>query len=105
HPLESANGDIDQVTVNGKTTDFVVRLETGTINRFFYAIAVLRGEGETESKPTTSNWNKRLIYQFRGGVGVGRRQGNMTRKSIIERREDQLARGYAVVYSTANQTS
>lgn len=105
HPLENANNDIDQVTVNGKTTDFVVRLETGTINRFFYAIAALRGDSETADKPTISNWNKRLIYQFRGGVGVGRRQGNMSRKAIIERREDQLARGYAVVYSTANQTS
>ena len=105
HPLEDAKGDIDRVTVNGKTTDFVVRLETGTINRFFYSIAVLRGEGETAAKPNTSNWNKRLIYQFRGGVGVGRRQGNMSRKSIIDRRADQLARGYAVVYSTANQTS
>ncbi len=105
HPLEDANGDIDQVTVNGRTTDFVVRLETGTINRFFYAIAVLKGDGETAEKPNTSNWNKRLIYQFRGGVGVGRRQGNIGRNHIVERREDQLARGYAVVYSTANQTS
>lgn len=105
HPLEQAQNDIDQVIVNGKTTDFVVRMETGTINRFFYAIAVLRGEGETAEKPNTGNWNKRLIYQFRGGVGVGRRQGNMSRRAIIERREDQLARGYAVVYSTANQTS
>ncbi|WOX05435.1 DUF6351 family protein [Microbulbifer pacificus] len=105
YPLEKAKNDIDQVTVNGKTTDFVVRLETGTINRFFYAIAVLRGDGESADKPTTSNWNRRLIYQFRGGVGIGRRQGDISRKSIIDRREDQLARGYAVVYSTANQTS
>ncbi|MCA0893723.1 DUF6351 family protein [Microbulbifer agarilyticus] len=105
HRLEKANNDIDKVTVNGRTTDFVVRLETGTINRFFYAIAVLRGEGETADKPNGSNWNKRLIYQFRGGVGVGRRQGNMGRSATVERREDQLARGYAIVYSTANQTS
>ncbi|MFV8782419.1 DUF6351 family protein [Microbulbifer sp. SA54] len=105
HPLEEAQGDIDRVTVNGKTTDFVVRFETGTINRFFYAIAVLRGDGETAEKPNSSNWNRRLIYQFRGGVGVGRRQGDIGKSSIFERREDQLARGYAVVYSTANQTS
>ncbi len=104
-PLQEAVGDIDQVTVNGKTTDFVVRLETGTINRFFYAIAALRGSGETAEAPNTSNWNRRLIYQFRGGVGVGRRQGNIGKSAIIERREDQLARGYAIVYSTANQTS
>ncbi|WP_078082743.1 DUF6351 family protein [Microbulbifer mangrovi] len=105
HPLERANGDIDQVTVNGKSTEFIVRLETGTINRFFYAIAALRGEGETAEAPNTSNWNKRLIYQFRGGVGVGRQQGDISHRQIIDRRADQLARGYAVVYSTANQTS
>ncbi|WP_236250367.1 DUF6351 family protein [Microbulbifer sp. ALW1] len=105
HPLEKAQNDIDLVTVNGQTTEFVVRLETGTINRFFYAIAALRGDGETPEKPNTSNWNKRLIYQFRGGVGVGRQQGDISSRSIIDRRADQLARGYAVVYSTANQTS
>ncbi|WP_346839835.1 DUF6351 family protein [Microbulbifer sp. SAOS-129_SWC] len=104
HPLDEANGDIDQVTVNGKTTDFVVRLETGTIDRFFYAIAVLKGRGETAQHPSPSNWNRRLIYQFRGGVGIGRRQGDISEGDIIGRRVDQLARGYAVVYSTANQT-
>lgn len=105
HPLEKANGDIDQVTVNGRTVDFVVRLETGTINRFFYAIAALRGEAETPDNPSASNWNRRLIYQFRGGVGIGRRQGGIGKGDVIERRADQLARGYAIVYSTANQTS
>jgi len=105
HPLEEASGDIDQVTVNGKATDFVVRLETGTINRFFYAIAVLRGEGESPRKPNASNWNRRLIYQLRGGVGIGRRQGDISKGDIVIRRADQLARGYAIVYSTANQTS
>ncbi|WP_245720661.1 DUF6351 family protein [Microbulbifer yueqingensis] len=105
YPLEQAEGDIDQVTVNGRSVDFVVRLETGTINRFFYAIAALRGAGETAGKPSASNWNRRLIYQFRGGVGVGRRQGDITKGDIVGRRADQLARGYAIVYSTGNQTS
>ncbi|UHQ55883.1 MULTISPECIES: DUF6351 family protein [Microbulbifer] len=105
HPLEAANGDIDQVTVNGRSVDFVVRLETGTINRFFYAIAALRGEGETAGKPNPANWNRRLIYQFRGGVGVGRRQGDISKGDIVSRRADQLARGYAIVYSSGNQTS
>ncbi|WP_193163996.1 DUF6351 family protein [Microbulbifer hainanensis] len=105
YPLEEAKGDIDQVTVNGQSTDFIVRLESGTIDRFFYAIAVLKGHGETPDKPTATNWNRRLIYQFRGGVGIGRRQGDISKGDIIERRADQLARGYGIVYSTANQTS
>nr|WP_284500542.1 DUF6351 family protein [Microbulbifer sp. GX H0434] len=105
HPLDDADGDIDQVTVNGRTTDFIVRLETGTINRFFYAIAVLKGEGETAKNPSPGNWNRRLIYQLRGGVGIGRRQGDISRSDIVQRRADQLARGYGIVYSSANQTS
>ncbi|WP_282073355.1 DUF6351 family protein, partial [Janibacter hoylei] len=84
---------IDKVTVNGRQVDFIVRVETGTINRFFYAIAALRGDGESADKPNGSNWNKRLIYQFRGGVGIGGRQGKLSKGDVTTRRMDQLARG------------
>ncbi|MFA0813423.1 DUF6351 family protein [Microbulbifer epialgicus] len=104
HYLFEARNDIDKATVNGRQVDFIVRVETGTINRHFYAIAALRGEGETAEKPNDSNWNRRLIYQFRGGVGIGSRQGNMNKGDVTRRRMDQLARGYAIIYSTANQT-
>ncbi|WP_413662465.1 DUF6351 family protein [Microbulbifer sp. CNSA002] len=104
HYMHEARNDIDKVTVNGKQVDFIVRVETGTINRHFYAIAVLRGEGESAGRPSGSNWNKRLIYQFRGGVGIGGRQGKINKGDITTRRMDELARGYAIVYSTANQT-
>jgi hypothetical protein len=102
--LHEARNDIDKVTVNGRQVDFIVRVETGTINRHHYAIAALRGDGETAEKPNASNWNRRLIYQFRGGVGIGWRQGNLSKGDVTTRRMDQLARGYAIVYSTANQT-
>ncbi|WP_346840111.1 DUF6351 family protein [Microbulbifer sp. SAOS-129_SWC] len=105
HPLSEAAGDIAQITVRQHKVDFVVRLETGTINRFFYAIAALRGEGGSAARPSGKNWNQRLIYQLRGGVGIGRRQGNIGTSDILERRADQIARGYAVIYSTANRTS
>ncbi|GAA5444825.1 hypothetical protein Misp06_03017 [Microbulbifer sp. NBRC 101763] len=102
--LFEARNDIDKVTVNGRQVDFIIRVETGTINRHFYAIAALRGDGETAEAPNGSNWNRRLIYQFRGGVGIGGRQGNLNKGDVTRRRVDQLARGYAIVYSTANQT-
>ena len=105
HPFEYAASDIDKIFVDGKTVDFVVRLETGTINRFFYAIAVLKGENETVARPSGTNWNKRLIYQFRGGVGIGRRQGDIRPEDILDRRSEELSRGYGIVYSTANNTS
>lgn len=96
---------ITQIEVEGRWIDFVVRLETGTINRYFYAIAVLRGDNETLQQPSGQYWNNRLVYQFRGGVGIGKRQGNFKPKDVLRRRQKQLSDGYAVVYSTANQTS
>jgi hypothetical protein len=107
HPLhdEVDPQAIAKIEVEGRWIDFVVRLETGTINRYFYAIAVLRGDDETLENPIGQYWNRRLVYQFRGGVGIGKRQGNFKPKDVLRRRQKQLSQGYAVVYSTANQTS
>ncbi len=110
YPLEEAAGDIARIQINGQTIDFVVRLETGTINRFIYGIAALRGpDPDAMDKPVTPRvdsryWNKRLIYQFNGGVGIGHLQGKFSIGYILDRRRDQLARGYAVAYSTGNHT-
>ena len=30
-----------EITVNGQTVDFIVRVETGTLNRFMYTVAML----------------------------------------------------------------
>ncbi len=102
---EEPNPAIETIEIGGVDREFVVRVETGTINRHFYAIAVLRGEGESLGQPRGNLWNGRLIYQFRGGVGIGRRQGNIKEGDILKRRKNQLQQGYAVVYSSANQTS
>ncbi|MCR8921258.1 DUF6351 family protein [Dasania sp. GY-MA-18] len=104
YPLAEANNDIAKITVNGREIDFIVRLETGTINRYFYGLAVLKGAGSL-AEPSVENWNQRLIYQFRGGVGIGKRQGNIKSADLLERRYEAIKQGYAVVYSTANQTS
>ncbi len=104
-PLSEARGDIARIIVNGRETDFVVRMETGTINRYLYTIAALRGEGEQLGLPDSSNWNRKLIYQFRGGVGIGFRQGHDGTNTIFKRRYEQLAQGYAVVYSSGTKTS
>jgi|TARA_B100000315_G_C14594413_1_gene597860 hypothetical protein len=103
--LEDLDGEIEKITLGSRRVDFVVRLEIGVINRFLYGIAVLRGPDEQLSRPDSSYWNRRLIYQFRGGVGVGHRQGKLRPKDLLKRRFEQLKLGYAVVYSTGNQTS
>ncbi len=104
-PIEEADNDIARITVDGVERDFIVRFETGTINRFIYAIAVLASVEDNLAMPSGKLWNGKLVYQLRGGVGIGRRQGNLKPKDVLKRRRQQLSEGYAIVYSTANQTS
>lgn len=105
HHLGEGADDIEKITVNGHETDFIVRVEIGTINRYLYMLYALKGRNETLEKPQTDNWNRRLIYQFRGGVGIGKRQGKLSIVNLLERNQDQLAAGYAAIHSTGNQTS
>ena len=104
-PLEEQADDVEQVTINGQTVPFVVRLEIGTINRHIYIIALLRGPDDAAETPDLTYWNRRLLYQLRGGVGIGRRQGRIDPNYIPRRRSVELQQGYAIVHSTANQTS
>ncbi len=103
--LEKSSKDIVNIKRNGKEIPFIVRLEMGSINRFIYTIANLKGPDGQLDHPDASHWNKKLIYQFRGGVGVGRRQGVNKPNGVLKRRAEELKKGYAVIYSTANQTS
>ena len=90
------------VLTDGRTVDFIVRWERGTINRFLYSMAVLADMEPSAPQPSGENWNGRLLYQFQGGVGVGHFQGRMdeTRARLPE----ALAQGYAVIYSTGTRT-
>ena len=55
--------------LDGRTVDYVVRRERGTINRFIYSFAMLAPFGEQPGdQPDTSLWNKRAIFTFDGGV-------------------------------------
>jgi len=104
-PWSDPQDAIAEVSINGQQVPFIVRIEMGTINRHIYVIATLKGPDDTADKPDLRFWNDKLIYQFRGGVGIGRRQGRISPDYIPSRRYEQLARGYAIAYSTANQTS
>jgi hypothetical protein len=64
-------------TTQGKPVRFIVRVETGTINRGVYRIAFLHEPGQPLPDPWTSapGWNGRLVYSFGGGCRTGFRQG------------------------------
>jgi Tannase-like family of unknown function (DUF6351) len=86
---------------DGRTVDFIVRREIGTINRFLYSIAMLAPLADNPAAPDTSLWNKRLLYWFQGGVAVGHSQGTVHGGSM---NLDVLGQGFAIVHSSGNNT-
>jgi hypothetical protein len=96
--------DIHYLDIDGERVPFVVALERGTMNRFLYGIAMLADPSE-RGRADGRHWNGNLIYYFRGGVGIGKRQGRIGSRGTLGRRADELARGYALAFSTGNQTS
>jgi len=83
----------------------IIRIETGTINRFIYVLAIPVNQQDTPLVFNNSKWNQKLIYRFKGGVGVGRKQGHVNIDRLLYEHESQLKAGYAVAFSTGTQTS
>jgi Tannase-like family of unknown function (DUF6351) len=90
-------------TLEGKTVDFIVRWERGTINRFIYSIAVLAPFDRGPWELNRDAWNGRVIYRFDGGVAIGHTQGRTSTSGMLY--EVGLARGYAILFSTGTRTS
>jgi hypothetical protein len=95
----SVPADAATATVNGQSVPYVVRIETGVIDRAVYQMAALYdGQAPSPLKPDTS-WNGKLIYTFGGGCNSGYTQGTATGGVL----NDQfLSLGYAVASSTLN---
>jgi len=93
-------------TKTGAVVPYTVRLETGTINRAIYQIAIL--DNPTIAGPDLINhgdpgWNGRLIYTFGGGCGGGwYRQGNSTGGVLPGGNDTFLGLGYAVASASLN---
>jgi len=96
--------DLDQVKLpDGRTVPYIVRVESGTINRAVYRIAVLddpRQSTATNPWKAGAAWNGRLVYSFGGGCGVNYNQGRNTAVGAIN--DDLMRRGFAHATSTAN---
>jgi hypothetical protein len=98
----SRPADMATVTLaDGRTVDFVVRREIGSINRFLYSFAMLAPSTEDPARPDLSRWNGRLLYWFQGGVAIGHSQGTVHSGSL---NPDILRLGYAIVHSSGNNT-
>ncbi|MGP9799500.1 DUF6351 family protein [Rheinheimera sp. NSM] len=83
----------------------LIRLELGSINRFFYYILMPVSGTEYGRREAASQWNGKLIYQFYGGVGIGYRQGYFRPERLIRDRSAELRSGFAVISASINKTS
>jgi len=77
-------------TIDGQRVPYIVRVESGTIDRAIYRIAMLDGGG----------WNHRLMFTFGGGCGTHNAQGVNHAADVLV--DVPLARGFAVATSTEN---
>jgi Tannase-like family of unknown function (DUF6351) len=90
-------------TLDGKTVPYIVRVETGTLNRAIYQTSVLHDPTKEATPSYTApptGWNGRLVYTFGGGcTGGWYRQGNIT-GGVLD--HNILKYGYAMASSSLN---
>ncbi|MDP1929910.1 MAG: DUF6351 family protein [Gammaproteobacteria bacterium] len=99
----SRPADLDQVALpDGRQVPFIVRVETGTVNRAIYEVAMLHDPAQPQPDPWThsAGWNGKLVYTHGGGCRQGwYRQGDSTGGVL---REGLLEMGYALISSSLN---
>ncbi len=89
-------------TITGATVPFLIRIETGTLNRAIYQIAMLHDPAT--DVPTfdqrSPGWNDRLVYTFGGGCRRGWYTQGATTGGVLN--PELLGRGYAVASASLN---
>ena len=105
-PLTEPTGprpsDLMNTTTNdGKTVPYIVRVDSGTINRSIYRIAILDDPQPSEAKEQWrpgSGWNRKMAVSFGGGAGTQYNQG--TNQATGALNHVYLSRGFAFAIST-----
>ena len=90
-------------TLTGATVPYIVRIETGTINRAIYQIAMLHDPASDRPPgPWTApaGWNRRLIYTHGGGCVTGWYRQGATTGGVVD--DLMLRQGYAVASASLN---
>jgi len=100
-PLGPRPSDLAQTTTSqGKTVPYIVRVESGTINRAIYRIAIPDDRPGDPDGARRQSWNRRIVYGFGGGCGTNYNQGRSTAASALF--DPALSRGFAYITSTQN---
>jgi hypothetical protein len=92
-------------TTTGEKVPYIVRVETGTINRAIYQIAVLHDPTTASPGPLAPSkaWNGRLLYSFGGGcVGGWFKQGTSIGMGGGVISDAVVGRGYAEASASLN---
>lgn len=94
-------------TTEGKTVDYIVRVESGVVNESIYRIAIIDDPEQPISNPWSAGgkkpgdgWNGKLSYPFQGGLSPGYRSGRDSVTSALD--HEALKNGFAVAYGTRN---
>ena len=94
-------------TLDGHTVNYIVRVESGTIDESIYRIAILddpanpiRNPWSAGGKKPGPGWNGKLSYPFGGGCSTAYRSGRNTVTSALS--HDPLSLGFAVAFGTRN---
>ncbi len=97
---------VNTTTYDGKTAPYIVRVESGTINRSIYRIAIL-DDPNPETASTNGDqgewapgpgWNRKLAVSFGGGAGTQYNQGVNQATNALNHL--YLSRGFAFMIST-----
>ncbi len=90
------------VNHRGQVTPFIVRVETGVVNRAIYEIAMLHDPADPEPTPweLSDHWNGKLVYTHGGGCRSGWYQQGTGTGGVL--RYGLLSQGYAVTSSSLN---
>jgi hypothetical protein len=92
---------VSTTTNDGETVAYIVRVDSGTINRAIYRIAILDDPRPTESNGQWApgeGWNRKLAVSFGGGAGTQYNQG--TNQAVNALNHLYLSRGFAFMIST-----
>ncbi|TDE11470.1 DUF6351 family protein [Jiangella asiatica] len=89
-------------TITGETVPFLIRIETGTLNRAIYQISMLHDPAAEEPSfhQRGPGWNDRLIYTFGGGCRRGWYTQGTDTGGVLD--PEMLGRGYAVASASLN---
>ena len=102
NPAGPRPGDVARTTTSdGRNVPFIVRVESGTINRSIYRIAVL-DDPQAAGVWNPASWNRKLLFTFGESTGAQYHQGVNQVTDVLGNTAAALglASGHALIIST-----